>query len=105
MITLVERGVNRRYNTTLHVCGKNSYFPGDIIGVGYTKSTGYHLTAENMLGRPYMSGEGAAFNFAVNLYTVQSLRAMSHTPRDKLKKASDGVSNGKGFIWWPHTGE
>jgi len=58
------------------------------VGISFFPYAHYDLSSENLLRLPYGSGSEAVFNFAVNLYTLKMLRALSSSvSNSKLDKA------------------
>lgn len=70
-------------------------FIGDIVGVSFFPYAYYDLSAENMLHQPYGSGAEMLFNFAVNLYTLKMMRALSNMPADRIDKVTYSLNIGK----------
>ncbi|XP_048253504.1 CD109 antigen-like [Haliotis rufescens] len=57
---------------------------GDVVTPGFFED---YLNAENVLWRPYGTGENTAFNFAYNLLTLRFMKASQQLSEDALQKA------------------
>ncbi|XP_071092281.1 CD109 antigen-like [Haliotis cracherodii] len=57
---------------------------GDVVTPGFFED---YLNAENVLWRPYGTGENIAFNFAYNLLTLRFMKASQQLSEDALQKA------------------
>ncbi|XP_046585013.1 LOW QUALITY PROTEIN: murinoglobulin-1-like [Haliotis rubra] len=57
---------------------------GDVVTPGFFED---YLNAENVLWRPYGTGENIAFNFAYNLLTLRFMKASQQLSEEALQKA------------------